>query len=284
MRHALSPLPALLLPLLTTFAPAPRAEACMPELPPEPRLDGRTLPAVGAVDVPVNARVFFASTDGITDSATATLQRGDDAPVEVAVDAVAGGFVLVDTVLEPRTTYTATLTLLDAAAAAAPVVDDGGADALVFTTGDATDTAAPQWQGDATLSHERVAGSGLLERVFASSCGAPPDLDFYRVVVPTLDESVAAVELNRIEGEGTAFLIDAGLPGDTLELAVPAGEAVFLELVAVDQAGNRSAPLVLEGSASAAGCSAIDGNDSGLAAAVLALLGLRRRASRPRRA
>jgi uncharacterized protein (TIGR03382 family) len=263
---------------------APRAEACSPAAFQPRLLEGETQPAAGAVDVPTNARIFFASSGGdLVNAPVATVQRGDDEPTAATIEIVPGGFVLTGVVLEPLTTYTAHLDLVE-------VIEDpvtgetsaepGTSGEIVFTTGEAADTTPPTWDGDAVVDTAHVAGSSPFEWFFPSTCGLQSAFDIHTITPPAVAEDVAVIELRLVEVDGEAIVVDAAAPGTPLEDRIFDEVSVRYELVAIDVAGNESDPLFVQAAASG-GCSATDENDAGAAAVVtvaLALLRRRRRA------
>jgi hypothetical protein len=289
---------ALALAVVVAVVHAPRAAACSPDVFSSTRLDGRTQPVPGASDVGVNARVFFGRFDGPQDAPpTATLQRGDDEPTPVAVDTVPAGFVLSGFVLEPNTTYTARVDLVpldgegdgegggDAAIFEGDVTDAARERGLlVFSTGDAADTTPPSFDGVADLAIENVEGEGFFGMFVSNSCTGPQGFDVHTITPPPVDDDVAFIELSVGPPGGGAVFLDASTPGTAMNNVVfDAGELRY-ELVAIDVAGNRSAPLVLEAPGRlAVGCGAIEGagrGDAASAAALFAGLALLRRRRR----
>ncbi|MBM4279730.1 MAG: hypothetical protein FJ137_02855 [Deltaproteobacteria bacterium] len=280
MRIAVLPLGLVVVPALGALVHAPRAEACSPAIAGVTRLSGETLPSAEAVDVPTNARIFFATTDGFDDGTpTATLQRGDDEPVSASVERVPGGLVLGNVTLAPSTTYTAVIDLFGPAPGDDLSVDPGVHGELVFTTGDGLDTTPPGWTGDAELAIEHIPGSGPFEYLFPSTCGTRSAFDVHTITPPALDDDVAVIELRTVADDSSTVVVEAARPGAALVVTHDDAVPVRYQLVAVDVAGNDSEPLVVEAPA-VGGCSAMDGRDSGLTAAALAGLALLRRRRR----
>jgi MYXO-CTERM domain-containing protein len=262
---------------------APRAAACVSALDVQRLVDGETQPATGAVDVPTNARIFFASTEGNPVSTpTATLQRGDDEPTSATVEQVPGGFLLTGVALEPLTTYTARLALFEQVEdpdTGEVIEEPETTGEIVFTTGDATDTTTPSWDGDALVDTVHVPGSGPLEWLFMTNCGPARAHDIHTITPPDVSADVAVIELRLSGPEGEAFVVAAGAPGTPLEHQIFDSTIASYELVAIDIAGNESEPLEVL-AAGNSGCSATDANDAGFAAVVTVALALLRRRRR----
>jgi hypothetical protein len=278
--------PLLLSPAFLVFSmiavalEAPRAVACSPDVLLSRELTGRTLPSTGATGVPTNARLFFASTDGLTAGVNATLRRGSNEPVAVTVEAVAGGFVLHGFVLEPDSAYSATIDLAVSEDADDPLPDDALLSAILdFTTGSAADTTAPTWQGDADVAVQHFPGDGPLSQLFPSMCGREPTFDEHTITPPAPSEAVAAVELSLVLPDGNRQFLDSGPPGEPLFHNTYDAGVVSYELVAVDIAGNRTEALAFE-APGVSGCSAVGSGDHGTQLAMLGgLLLVRRRRS-----
>jgi hypothetical protein len=239
-------------------------------------------PADGAVDVPTNAKLFFAISD-IPSNATLVDEETDErTELQVTFDAPVTEMILAP--LLPSRAYRVELDIFDNGNG---VLEAGRT--LRFTTAAAADDAAPALTTiDTSVSSEKVPG-GL---TFGEGCSLAP-LPYWREErvqsLVTFDVEVSAdTELIRlfrvIDGERAARSVTFTNGATSVQISdftTDEGEATY-RIVAVDGAGNATSEDVVEslGLSAAGGCAQINAST---AAPIVALLVLLRRHRRIRR-
>lgn len=274
-------------PLALAFAFAPLAFAApvLPCSPPLPSLDGTAVPDAGGV-LPVNglvhARMFAGGTVGA--SLRADAEVGER---RLDVDNIAGVTRINLEGLAPSTSYTLTLSMPAGAGIAEGEGEDfteNRARAIHFTTTRAVDTTPPAFEGAADVV---VIVTHVPAENFVDSCGFGGEADNkIDIVAPRVHEDVgvAGLKLMRVNDDGTRelrhFRLHSGGDGDdeaTLSDSEPTPGDYAYEIVAVDLAGNESAPLPVDVTVpSALGCSAGGGVAAPFAFALLLLVRTRR--------
>lgn len=278
------PLHLLLVPLTVTVFAAPAALPCSPA---EPSLGGTAAPVEGGT-LPVNGVVHAdLFTGGVTPGASVRADSDTDlvepGSRSLDVDSAAGVFRVNLDGLEPATSYTLTLTL-------PPEIvfsEEEATREIPFVTARDVDDTAPTLEGDATVVVEHQPGPGPFGGF--DSCGGPTETNLITVTPPAASDDVglAGLKLYRVDDNGarelrtfrltTADGADEGLTiGDSEKL----DGAYAYEVVAVDLAGNESAPVALDVNIGVlSGCSATASDASTPAAAIAfaAVLASRRR-------
>jgi hypothetical protein len=258
-----------LLALLPLLCAAP-ALPCSIEFP-VPSLDGLAVPADGAT-LPTNGVLHLGVlTTGTPIRASLRADSEDDAQARTLdVDDVAGVVRVNLEGLAAETSYTLTLTI-DAADA---FTEEDLVRELNFTTLAAADAAAPTIDGDVVVDVEHYS-PGFLPG-FDCGGGTGNTITF-SLPDANDDVGVAGVKLFRVRDDGTRELRSFSLDVDTfVDDQKDAGDYEY-EVVAVDMAGNESAPLAVPVNVS--GCSAA-GAGTPMLAFALALLVKRRSARR----
>jgi hypothetical protein len=263
---------ALVLPAQQCF---PLADAEEAMIAPAPDVHAHT--SLDALDgpAPTNLVVFRDGRAGFVSAQVEDLDDETDAPRAISpeVTSLAHRYVV-----GPLTAGTrARFTLL----AAAPEVDPQAERRdLDFAVGDAADLQAPTLDEEAHALQEKNDGG------WRQGCGPIPfwqdDEYITTVSIPAAsdDVGVAAFEL-RLTSDGFEGVTDVAIVGDgRLELvAITYGAPPeALRIVAIDHAGNMSAPQEVSHVHEQGGC-AQTGGSSGVLALVLVLLGLRSRRS-----
>jgi uncharacterized protein (TIGR03382 family) len=267
---------AMRISLLASFAAAALlATPARPCEPAGPSLDGPVAPEDGARGVPTNGKLHFSMFFGAADVRASV--RADTAGEAINLDTdVAAGVTIVNLpALLPETSYVITLGLPESVS----FIEGGVTRDINVVTGAGADTSAPTFDGEATVSVAHESGPGFFTPTF--DCGGGGATNIVTVTAPAVadDVGIAGLKLIRVDDAGLRqlrkFEIGAALTSIT-DREASTGDYRY-ELVAVDLAGNESAPLDLDVSVS--GCSA-GGAGAPLVLALVVLLGRRRQARR----
>lgn len=281
MRTALLPVP---LAVVVIAAPVLLAASARPCSPPLSSLDGTATPDDGAL-VPTNGVVHARlTTFGLAVRASVRADH-EVAARTLDIDDVAGVTRINVEGLAPSTSYTLTLTMPDASP------EDGvrASRAIHFTTTRAPDITPPTFTGtaDVVVTHQPALDNGFDSCGFGGS-DATNTVDILPPPVRD-DVGIAGLKLVRVNGDGTRALRmfrlhssnenDELLQGALVDSEPTPGDYRY-ELVAVDLAGNESAPLPVDVTVpdTVFGCSAAGPSTSSLALVFVVLLARARRA------
>lgn len=255
--------------LITCLCATP-ARPCSPV---EPNLDGPTSLADGASSVPTNGELHLSVFAG-AEAVTATL-RADTADVANGLDLDVEARVVVVHLapLAAQTSYVVTLALPESVS----FVSGGVTREINIVTGDGADTSAPTFRGAAEVEVAHESGDAIFGGV--SSCGPRPATNSVTFTVPAIDDDVgvAGLKLFQVDDDGLRQLrrFEVGAVTTITDQEPEPGDYRY-QLVAVDVAGNESAPLEIDVGVS--GCSAAGARSPMLCALLLVLARRRGRA------
>lgn len=257
------------LPFLVTLLGCAPALPCSLEFP-TPTLEGTVVPDDGGT-LPTNGVVHLGVfSAGATIRASLRADTEDDSQARTLdVDEEAGVVRVNVEGLAPSTSYTLTLSI----PAAEAFTESDLEREINFTTSADADNDAPTIDGEATV--DVVHYSPPLFPGFDCGGGAANNTITITPPAPSDGVAIAGIKLFRLRDDGTRELRKFSLDVDSIDDSeADAGEYAY-EIVAVDVAGNESAPLDVPVNVS--GCSAAG---TPMLAFALALLVKRRRATK----